>query len=142
MFTLGKKEKLRHRTLVEGLFAEGKTLYEYPLRLTYRTVDDETLEKAFRNGVPERVGRLQMLITVPKKKLRHAVDRVRMRRLIREAYRLNRHKLDEAAAEAGLRSVEMAFIYIHGEKSDYATVEKKMKRLLGKLAKVVMSDEL
>ena len=140
-FTLGKSEKLRHRTLVEGVFSEGKTIYEYPLRATYRIIgDDETLEGYFRNGVPSHVGLLQMLITIPKKKLRHAVDRVLMRRRIREAYRLNRHELRDAAEKAGVRSVEMAFIYLHREESDYHTIEKKMKRLLSKIAKEMQSE--
>ncbi len=42
---------------------------------------------------PADVGALQMLVTVPKKKRRRAVDRVLMRRRIREAYRINRRPL-------------------------------------------------
>ena len=133
-FTLGKDEKLRLKTLVDGTFASGKTLYEYPLRLTYRVLSREELEGSFRNGTPEGIGPLQMLITVPKKTLRHAVDRVRMRRLIREAYRLNRLELKAAASDSdGVRTVSMAFIYLHPEKLDYSSIEKKMKKLLGKL---------
>lgn len=131
--TLGKEEKLRHKSLVDGLFRDGTTLYEYPLRLTYRVMDDETLESSFRDRVPGRIGPLQMLITVPKKKLRHAVDRVRMRRLIREAYRLNRLELRDRVTADGIRTVQMAFIYLHGDKMDFGTIEKKMRRLLAKI---------
>ena len=132
--TLGKDEKLRHKTLVDALFAEGKSLYDFPLRLTYRILDDAGLRASFRREPPERIGPMQMLITVPKKKLRRAVDRVRMRRLIREAYRLNRKGLKlEAAGNPDVRTVSMAFVYLGNEKTDYATVEKKMKRLLGKI---------
>lgn len=134
-YSLGKEEKLRHKRLVDGVFEAGTTIYEYPLRLTYRVLDEEKLEESFQNGIPEKIGTLQMLITVPKKKLRHAVDRVRMRRLIREAYRLNRIDL-KSKAEKGtdIRTVSMAFIYLHGEKTDYATIEKKLKKLLKSLS--------
>lgn len=129
-FGLGKGEKLRHRTLVEGLFEKGKTVYEYPLRLTYRIVPAREIAEAFRDGAPPRLGRLQMLVTVPKKKLRHAVDRVLMRRRIREAYRLNRIPLLHSVLAAPDVCVELAFIYLHKGETDYASVEKKMKRLL------------
>lgn len=132
-FTMGKSEKLRHRTLVEGLFSKGETLYEYPLRLTWRIMDVEEMESSFRTGLPPRLGRLQMMITVPKKKLRHAVDRVLMRRRIREAYRLNRITLLHSVLDRDNIYLELAFIYLHKEESDYFTIEKKMKRLLSKL---------
>lgn len=136
-YTLGKEEKLRHKTLVDGVFSEGKTIYDFPLRLSYRILSDEELSKSFRCGVPDKIGELQMLITVPKKKLRHAVDRVRMRRLIREAYRLNRLELKENVSQKeGIRTVSMAFIYLDNKLTDYVTIEKKMQKLLG----VVISD--
>lgn len=130
---LGKSEKLRHRTLVEGLFAEGNSIYEYPLRLNWRILEAEELERSFRTGVPPRVGHLQMLITVPKKKLRHAVDRVLIRRRIREAYRLNRLPLLNALKSSRSHSIHLAFIYLDKEKADYKTIENKMCRLLKKM---------
>lgn len=135
---MGKAEKLRHKSLVDGLFEEGRTLYEYPLRMTYRVLGSEELKGAFRNGTPPLVGDLQMLVTVPKKKVRHAVDRVRIRRRIREAYRLNRLALRDAArADGNVRVVCMAFIYLHAGDTDYATIEKKMQRLLAKVEKEI-----
>lgn len=140
-YTLGKSEKLRHKTLVDGVFASGETLYEYPLRVSFRILGEKELDEAFRDRIPMRIGALQMLITVPKKKLRHAVDRVRMRRLIREAYRLNRLELlDKARGNGKVRTVSMAIIYLHGELSDYATIEKKMKRLLSKIGERLGKD--
>lgn len=135
-FTLRKDEKLRHKTLVDGVFGKGTTIYEYPLRLTYRKLSGDELRNSFRNGVPERIGPLQMLITVPKKKLRHAVDRVRMRRLIREAYRLNHLALkDKVQENPDVRTLSMAFIYMNDEKTDFALIESKMKRLLERIWK-------
>lgn len=140
-YSLGKNEKLRHKTLVDGVFAGGKTIYEYPLRLTYRIVGKEELTQAFRASVPKGVGKIQMLITVPKKKLRHAVDRVRMRRLIRETYRLNRNQLKTTIAENdSIGTLSLAFIYLHSQKVSYAQIEKKMCRLLAALGKE-LNDE-
>ena len=134
-FTLRKGEKLRHRSLIDPLFREGNTLYEYPLRLTWRLLDGDSLEQTFRNHVPDKIGSLQMLVTVPKKKRRHAVDRVLMRRRIREAYRLNRLPLKEYVETAGdARTLGMAFIYLHGANIPYATIEEKMKILLRRLS--------
>ncbi len=133
--TLRKGEKLRHRSLVDPLFREGHTLYEFPLRLTWRALSPEELEKSFRDCVPDDIDSLQMLITVPKKKRRHAVDRVLMRRRIREAYRLHRlplkHLLD---SDEDVRTLGMALIYLDNKNVPYSTIENKMKLLLNRLA--------
>jgi ribonuclease P protein component len=140
--TLRKGEKLRHRSLVEGLFKEGHTIYEFPLRLTWRKLDGDQLDENFRDHVPERIDSLQMLITVPKKKRRHAVDRVLMRRRIREAYRLNRLPLKEAIeADPGIRTLGMALIYLHDKNLPYSTIESKMRLLLKKLSTKISHEQ-
>lgn len=140
---MGKEEKLRLRTLVDGLFREGETLYDFPLRMNFRAMGQEGLSGSFRCGTPEGVGPLQMLVTVPKRKRRRAVDRVLLRRRIREAYRLNRHRLRETVTENGtIATLGMAFIYMHGENVDYALIEKKMRRLLDRLATMIEEGRL
>lgn len=133
-----KAERLRHRTLVEGLFQHGKSLYEYPLRLTYRIMSGDELSDSFRKEVPEGIARMQMMVTVPKKKRRHAVDRVLMRRRIREAFRLNRIPLRDLAQQLPDGAyLQLAFIYLHNENADYRQMENCMIRLLDKLAKKI-----
>ena len=135
-FTLRKDEKLRHKRLVDKLFGEGESLYDYPLRLVWRRISPEVLEASFKTEMPPRLGELQMLITVPKKKRRHAVDRVRMRRRIREAYRLNRLPLKERLeADMSVGTLSLAFIYLCDKNLPYSLIEEKMSRLLSKLAK-------
>lgn len=132
--TFPKSERLRHRSLVEALFREGESLYEYPLRLVWRALSEEQLKSNFRDHLPDRIAPLQMMVTVPKKKRRHAVDRVRMRRLVREAYRLNRRPLRRLVEEnPALRTLSVSIIYIATENLPCMTVEKRLCKLLARL---------
>lgn len=138
-FTLRKGEKLRHRRLVEDLFKEGNSIYEFPLRVAWRKISKEELDNSFRNGTPERIDNLQMLITVPKKRRRHAVDRVLMRRRIREAYRLNRLQLKKMVENIpDLGTLSIAFIYISDQNLPYDFVASKMKKILARLEKKIL----
>lgn len=71
----------------------------------------------------------QFLVMVPKKRLRHAVDRVTMRRRIREAYRLNRHLIPAD------RRLDIAFIYVASKLRPYADVERGMTRVLSAIGR-------
>ncbi|MCM1452803.1 MAG: ribonuclease P protein component [Clostridium sp.] len=73
---------------------------------------------------------VQFLISVPKKRLRHAVDRVTMRRRIREAYRLLR---DSHPMPEGVR-IDLAFVYVDSRLQPYAKVAAAMERILTNLA--------
>lgn len=136
--TLKKTERLRHRSLVERLYREGRSFYEFPLRVSFNRLSPQSLSSNFRNHVPEGIGKLQMMITVPKRKRKKAVDRVLLRRRIREAYRLNRIPLKTMAENnPGLGSFSVSFVYIHNENLPYAFIEEKMKKSLAKLESIV-----
>ena len=117
---LGKSHKLCGKVAVDRLFtrSDASSHLAYPLRAVWGRND-------VRTGGGEPV---QFLITVPKKRLRHAVDRVKMRRRVREAYRLNRPCWDAATPVT-----DIAFIYISDQLEPYARVEKAMKRILHKV---------
>ncbi|MDE6444539.1 MAG: ribonuclease P protein component [Muribaculaceae bacterium] len=139
--TLRKGEKLRHRTLVDSLFTKGESLYEFPFRVNFRLLSREELENSFRSSPPSPIDPIQMLITVPKKKRRRAVDRVLMRRRIREAYRLNRLPLkDLVESMPGGNTLCMAFIYIHDKNNDFSLIDRKMKSLLRKVADKIWQE--
>ncbi len=89
----------------------------FPLRAVWRI-----------NNVRKHGAVIQFLISVPKKRLRHAVDRVKMRRRIREAYRLNRHLLPSS-----LPMTDVVFIYLSDELQPYGQIEAAMKNLLNKI---------
>ena len=121
-FGLGKSHKLCSKTAIDRLFsthpaATAATALAYPLRAVWGENPGSSA------GEP-----VQFLISVPKKRLRHAVDRVTMRRRIREAYRLNRNQ-----AEAVTTSINIAFVYISDNIEPYSRVEKSMQKLLRKI---------
>lgn len=135
-FTLRKSAKLRHRTLVRTLFEKGKSVYAGPLRLTYRPLTTDQLAASFRGEVPDLIGPVQLMITVPKKKRRHAVDRVLMRRRIREAFRLQYHPLRRLVEEnPDIRTLSIGIVYMDSFNFDMNEIQSSMGRAIDKLIK-------
>ncbi len=115
---LYKSEKLCSKTGIDALFAfRGKGAIAFPVRMVWREAPERT-----------RGSRVQFLISIPKKRLRHAVDRVAMRRRIREAYRLNRDLIPDSASP-----IDVAFIYVSQDLQPYRRVESAIRRLLPQL---------
>jgi len=73
-----------------------------------------------------------VMVSVPKKRFKRAVKRNRLKRLLREAYRLNKHAFIALLDEKKLQ-IHVAFNYVSDEELDFITVEKKMKIALQKL---------
>lgn len=133
--TFPKSERLRHKTLVDNLFAKGTSIYEFPLRAIWRPLTQEELQASFKVEVPDRIAPLQVMITVPKKKRRHAVDRVLMRRRVRECWRLQRRELRRAVEQSPLRSVSVALVYMSDANLPSAKIAAKMSRIIAKIKK-------
>lgn len=137
-FRLPKSSKLRHRTLVNRLFEDGTSLYAYPLRMIYRKFTDEELATSFRNKVPNDIDAVQFMITIPKKKQRRAVDRVLLRRRIRESYRLNRHHLHTNPTHR----ISIGFLYLSDRIYDSSAINERMNALLSKLERVLSKNTI
>ncbi len=134
--TLRKSSKLRHRTLVQDLFQKGKSVYSGPLRITFRALSQEELEGSFRVKIPDLMGPVQFMITVPKKKRRHAVDRVLMRRRIREAFRLQWSPLRRMIQkDPAIRTLSLGIVYLHTENSDMESIYAAVGSALTKIRK-------
>lgn len=115
---LYKKEKLCSNTAINILFqpnGSSQAMLAYPLRVVWRQNDCRYCD-----------AQMQFLISVPKKRLHNAVDRVTMRRRIREAYRLNHH---DFLLPKDIK-IDVAFIYIANSLLPYKTIEKAMKKIL------------
>lgn len=135
-FTLRKSAKLRHRTLVQELFQKGRSVYSGPLRVTFRALTQEELKGSFREAVPDLLGPVQFMITVPKKKRRHAVDRVLMRRRIREAFRLQWHPLREKIQQdPDIRTLSLAIVYVDFTNAEMDAISAAMGSALSKVRK-------
>lgn len=121
--TFKKRERIVSRKLIERLFSKGSSfsVSAFPLRIvvmeTVRTEDD----------VP-----VQVLVSVSKRHFKHAVDRNRVKRQVREAYRHHKQLLAEKVQQE--QTLAIAFIWLADELYESATVEKSIKRLLGKVA--------
>lgn len=116
-FSFRKEERVTGKKRIESLFAQGRSMMAYPFRVVY-------LETAHPFTVP-----LSILISIPKKRLRSAVNRNKMKRLAREAYRLNKYLLDEIQTGKGTH-VDVALIYVRDEVSNFDTVEKSVRKAL------------
>lgn len=144
-----KEERLRHKAFVDRLFESGHSHYAFPLRMVYLLESAAQKASAVKSrhalrSSPEEllkamgVGKVQMMVTVPKKKQRRAVDRVRLRRLIREAWRLNRTPLKRKIEPTQpALTLSVAFYYMSDEPASYAKIEEKMLKLLAHLAEKV-----
>lgn len=80
-FTLGKQERLKSKKLIEKLYAEGKTIKVFPLKMVYLKINHTS-------DYPAQVG-----VSVPKRNFRLAVHRNRLKRLLRETYRLQKFRV-------------------------------------------------
>jgi len=115
-----KEERLCGEIRTTQLFAGGKGFIVYPIRIVYRKSDKS-------EAAP-----VQILISVPKKKLKHATDRNRIKRLIRESYRIQKQELIQAAIHKGI-SLHVGVVYLDTKLCDYATMQEKIKLALTKL---------
>lgn len=123
--TFPKSEHLYGIKTIERLYNQGSVFVSYPFRVVYFMVEDKT------ESVPVRV-----MVGVSKKKFKNAVDRNRIKRLMRETYRLNKSRLIEFMRENDL-NVHLAFQYISDETIPFAEMNSKMEKALAKLITII-----
>ena len=121
-FTLGKEERLKSRKQIEKLFAEGKSFVVNPFRVYFIVHGPLTIDHGLLFGVG-----------VSNRNFKRAVERNRIKRLTREAWRLQKNELHEKL-KAYNKQLSIFFIYTGKELPDFATVKDKVAVVLKKLS--------
>ncbi|HLP05488.1 MAG TPA: ribonuclease P protein component [Paludibacter sp.] len=121
-FSFPKSEHLCGEILINRLFAQGDAFMAYPLRVVCLIEKDDSPREA-----------IKVMVSVPKKRFKRAVKRNRLKRLMRESYRLNKSLLAGKPETNGLK-VMVAFNYVADQELDFQSIEKKMKQALQKIA--------
>jgi ribonuclease P protein component len=109
--TFPKQDKLCGQLRIAQLYKEGKRFTAWPLRVTY---------------MPAPGDHNEILVWAPKSLFKRAVKRNHLRRLMREAYRLNQDILQQ--------SYLIAFNYMDKEEQPYAVIEKAVCKALKKIS--------
>ncbi len=124
-FTLGKEERLKSRKLVGELYEQGKSIKVYPLRMVY-------IQTNHTSNYPAQVG-----VSVPKRNFKRAVDRNRIKRLLRESYRKEKYTVYSNAKQPYVFMIS----YLAKEEWKYEDIAQKMKKLLTRFIVEIHSDE-
>ena len=122
-FTLSKEERICSKKLISELFTgNGRSMTAFPLRVVFmkRTIVDDQPRAA-------------MLVSVPKRYFKHAVDRNRVKRQVREAFRRHKSMITQNLTDDH-ESVAMAFVWLTNEKYPSSEVENRMVRLLTRIS--------
>lgn len=122
-FTLSKEECICSKKLINELFTgNGRSMTAFPLRVVFmkRTIVDDQPRAA-------------MLVSVPKRYFKHAVDRNRVKRQVREAFRRHKSIITQNLTDDH-ESVAMAFVWLTNEKYPSSEVENRMVRLLTRIS--------
>ena len=122
-FTLSKEERICSKKLINELFTgNGRSMTAFPLRVVFmkRTIVDDQPRAA-------------MLVSVPKRYFKHAVDRNRVKRQVREAFRRNKAIITQNLTDDH-EAVAIAFVWLTDEKFPSSEVENRMVRLLTRIS--------
>ncbi len=127
-FSYNKKEKLKSRTQLEAIFASGKSFSVFPIKVFFLEADATQTE------------RVKAGVGVSARHFKKAVHRNRIKRLLREAYRLEKQILHQQLNEQQ-KQFAIFFLYIDKEMPSYEVLRGKMKDAIEKLMKKTVDRE-
>ncbi|MBK9336889.1 MAG: ribonuclease P protein component [Lewinellaceae bacterium] len=126
MQTFSRSERLKSRKLIGRLFREGNSYIAYPLRVVWLPVAEMDNARAFFEE-----NRAQLAISVPKRVFKTAVARNRLKRQVREAFRLHKHEFYEKLAAADQRIVLMLVLVAKTEVA-YSEIDAGVVKMIRK----------
>ena len=129
MFSFQKEERLKSRKVIGQLFQKGHSFTSFPIRFIWVKMDAPLSDFPF-----------QMSLSVPKRKFPSAVDRNRLRRRIREAYRLNKNTLYEKFENQDVQ-FGLMLIYVAKEAMTYQEIENGIQKGFKKLAQQIEDSQ-
>lgn len=118
-YSLSKSERLSSLKAIERLFQEGSSISKYPIRLVWMKM----------NQTEDHDSPVQVMFSASKKKYPRAVDRNRIKRLLREGYRLYKPTLYSLLPAD--QTFHLALIYIGNEIQSMELIQKKIIITLG-----------
>jgi ribonuclease P protein component len=125
-YTLGKKDKLKSRKAIEQLFKDGKSFSVFPFRVLYLEAPAVSLTK----------NNLQTAFSVSKKHFKKAVDRNRIKRLMREAWRLQKNILSDKINTSN-KNLAVFIIYTGNELPEYELIFEKITAVIKRVLKII-----
>ena len=132
--TFTKAERICSKLLIDKLFTGGNaSMAAFPLRAVYMFIDAEDEKLSLKSPI-------SVLISVPKRKLHLAVDRNRLKRQVREAYRRNKQSLYALMEEKKLH-LAIAFICISDQPAETEQVTRAVKKVLRRIEESVKKEE-
>jgi ribonuclease P protein component len=128
-FSLNKQERLKSRKQIALLFAEGKRLWVAPLRVYYAISSDAA-------GISASASALQVGVGVSSKRFKKAVDRNRIKRLIKEAWRLQKNECANALLDQ-YKKMNVFLIYTGKELPTFSFIQTTVSHLLQQLSQQI-----
>lgn len=129
-YTLPKTERLCAQKRIDKLFSGAESFISYPLRIVYLRKKKEESEESS----------VSIMVSVSKKYFKRAVKRNRVKRLVREAYRLDKADFVETADVADC-SFDIAFLYLKSELPTYVEIEKAVRKCITVLREKVKKQQ-
>ena len=117
---LTKGEKLKSRKQIAKLFLKNNAVFVYPIKFIWSDADSE------------QQAPIQVLISVPKRNFKRAVDRNRLKRLLWEAYRRNKEILYLEIGQ-NRKPILLGLLYVGKELLPYVEIEKSVVKALDKI---------
>lgn len=127
-FSFGKEYKLCSKKVIDHIFEQGKTVKQFPVLTKFFATELKT-EKSF-----------QIVFAVPKRSFKKAVDRNRIKRLLREATRLEKNVL-ESYLKKNNRQIALFIIFTAKEEIKLSVLQTKINKSFNKIIEQLENEK-